>query len=204
MSTIKEIVEREAKELSAGHRDILHLHQEGSFYRAYEWSAFLACRYLHEFKVTKRVFKGIDQPVTFIGFPETSLNKWMPEGAEKITVDEKHLSVRLPETLFTGDTPEATDAAFKEWNDAVPVNEPQSKGEKKDKGQVDTGFAGESRNGTTLTSVMQRILAYPIESKSPLESMTFLADVKRQLAALIKTIQIMITLQGCTPTNRSW
>lgn len=54
MST-KEIVEFETSELAAGHRDVMHLHHEGSFLRAYEWSAFLACRYLHDFKVTKRV-----------------------------------------------------------------------------------------------------------------------------------------------------
>ena len=183
--SIKEIIETEARDMSAGHRDILHLHQEGSFFRAYEWSAFLACRYLHEFKVTKRVFKGIDQPVAFIGFPETSLNKWMPEGAEKTNVDEKHLSVRLPETFFTGDNLEDMDGAFKEWKDAAPLSLSQSKGEKKDKGQMDIGISNDTRNGATLTSVMQRILAFPIESKSPLESMAFLADVKSQLAALI-------------------
>ena len=56
-------MEAESKELCDGQRAILHLHRDGSFYRAYEWSAFLACRYLHEFKVTKRVFKGLEQPV---------------------------------------------------------------------------------------------------------------------------------------------
>ena len=69
MST-KEIVEFETRDLSSGNRDVLHLHHEGSFFRAYEWSAFLACRYLHDFKVTKRVFKGIEEPVAYIGFPE--------------------------------------------------------------------------------------------------------------------------------------
>ena len=63
MSSIKEIIEAESKELAECHHDILHLHREDSFYRAYEWSAFLACRYLHEFKVTKRVFKGIERSV---------------------------------------------------------------------------------------------------------------------------------------------
>ena len=36
----------------------------------------------------------------------------------------------------------------------------------------------------SMTSIMQRILAFPIESKSPLESMAFLAEVKQQLAML--------------------
>ena len=184
MSSIKEIIETEAKELSAGHRDILHLHQEGSFFRAYEWSAFLAFRYLHEFKVTKRVFKGIEQPVAFIGFPETSINKWMPEGVEQITVDEKHLVFRLPDLIFAGDTSEVLDAAFVEWKDSIPLSETPVKGEKKQKIQSYNGF-NNVEGSVTLTSVMQRILAYPIESKSPLESMVFLADVKRQLATMI-------------------
>lgn len=184
MSSIKEIIETESKEHSDGHREILHLHREGSFYRAYEWSAFLACRYLHEFKVNKRMFKGVEQPVAFIGFPETSINKWMPEGAEQTSVDEKYLKVRLPELLFGGDTPEVLDSAFAEWKDAVPLSDTQSKGEKKSKPLSADGIVNDD-GGLTLTSVMQRILAYPIESKSPLESMAFLADVKRQLAAMI-------------------
>ena len=73
MSSIKEIIEAESKELSDGQRANLHLHREGSFYRAYEWSAFLACRYLHEFKVTKRVFKGLEQPLVYIRFSEASI-----------------------------------------------------------------------------------------------------------------------------------
>ena len=37
----------------------------------------------------------------------------------------------------------------------------------------------------TLTSIMQRIIAYPIESKSPMESIAFLSEIKRQLSALL-------------------
>ena len=185
MSSTKEIVELEAQELRDGLRDIIHLHRKGSFLRAYEWSAFLACRYLHEFKVNKRVFKGIEQPVAFIGFPETSVNKWMPEGADQTTVDEKHLAVRLPSVMLAEESVEALDDAFTEWKDAVPLSESQTKVEKKSKAQSDAMKVDGIVENVTLTSVMQRILAYPIESKSPLESMSFLADVKRLLAGMI-------------------
>ena len=183
--SIKEIVDQESKTLSGGIREVLHLYREGSFYRAYEWSAFLACRYMHDFKVTKRVFKGIDEPVAFIGFPETSINKWMPEGAEQRSDEEKHLSVKLPDVLFAGDTPEVLVAAYVEWKEKVPLTESQSKGEKRTKTTDAVPLADNMCGNTTLTSVMQRILAFPIESKSPLESMAFLADVKRQLATMI-------------------
>ena len=68
--------------MQGGERGVIHLHREGSFFRAYELSAYLSCRFLHEFKVNKRAFNGIEKPVAYIGFPETSLDKWMPEGAE--------------------------------------------------------------------------------------------------------------------------
>lgn len=45
------------------------------------------------------MFKGIEQPVAYIGFPETSLQKWIPEGAEQHVEGEKHLVVRLPDVM---------------------------------------------------------------------------------------------------------
>ena len=60
MSSIKEIIEHESSMFQGGERGVIHLHREGSFFRAYDWSAFLACRYLHEFKVNKRTFSGIE------------------------------------------------------------------------------------------------------------------------------------------------
>lgn len=73
MSVTKELIEQENLQLQTGNYRDVHLHKEGSFLRAYDWSAWLCCRYLHEFKVNKRAFKGIDEPVAYIGFPETNL-----------------------------------------------------------------------------------------------------------------------------------
>lgn len=62
MSITKEIAEQENRRSTADRME-LHLWKEGTFLRAYDWSAWLACRYLHEFKVNKRQFKGIEEPV---------------------------------------------------------------------------------------------------------------------------------------------
>lgn len=131
--------------------------------------------------MNKRAFNGIEKPVAYIGFPETSLDKWMPEGAELVKIDEKHMAVRLPDVMLQNDSPDVLDAAFLAWKDAIPLNE--SKGEKKKKEQP--LHSDDDGKHLTLTGIMQRVLAYPIESKSPLESMLFLADIKRQLAELI-------------------
>ena len=55
MASIKEILEFEALRPNSEDRLCVHLFQEGSFYRAYEWSAWLLCRFVHEFKVTRSV-----------------------------------------------------------------------------------------------------------------------------------------------------
>lgn len=65
MSVTKELIEQEKQLVQAGQIRDVHLHREGTFLRAYDWSAFLCCHYLHEFKVSKRAFKGIDEPVAY-------------------------------------------------------------------------------------------------------------------------------------------
>lgn len=49
---------------------VVHLFLEGSFLRAYEWSAWLCCRYLNEFKATRRQIKNTVQDFVFIGFSQ--------------------------------------------------------------------------------------------------------------------------------------
>ena len=185
MSLTKELIEKERQIVQSGQTRDIHLHREGTFLRAYDWSAWLCCRYLHDFKVNKRVFKGIDEPVAYIGFPETSLMKWMPEGAEQRVDGEKHLVVALPEVMLS-DTPEDMAAAYTEWKETIPLTEAQPGLRKRGGGRgteaEDDGLTGSS---VTLTGVMQRILAWPLESKSPLETVTFMADIKQRLAALI-------------------
>ena len=170
--------------VQAGRLRDVHLHKEGTFLRAYDWSAWLCCRYLHDFKVNKRRFKDVDDPVAYIGFPETSLMKWMPEGAEQRVEGEKHLVMELPQIMIS-DSAEEMAVAYAEWKEGIPLAE-SNPGLRKRDGGKGTGEDADTDGGTaSLTSIMQRVLAFPIESKSPLESMTFLADIKRQLASLI-------------------
>lgn len=185
MSVTKELIEQERQQVQTGNARDVHLHREGTFLRAYDWSAWLCCRYLHDFKVNKRAFKGIDEPVAYIGFPETSLTKWMPEGAEQRVEDEKHLVLTLSEVMLT-DTPDAMQKAYDEWKESIPLTEAQPGLRKRGGGKAAVVDDDETADiPMTMTGIMQRILAYPIESRSPLESMTFLADVKRRLAELI-------------------
>ena len=74
-------------------------------------------------------------------------------------------------------------AAYADWKDAVPLTE--NNAQHKASNKPTDGEAAGGIVPNTLTGIMQRVLAFPIESRSPIESMTFLADIKRQLAEMI-------------------
>lgn len=70
--TFKEILERE--EQNTG---LVWLYREGMFMKAYERSAFFVHNYIHEFKLSKRYIKTVNQEVISLGFPVQTLPKWM-------------------------------------------------------------------------------------------------------------------------------
>lgn len=178
MAKLKEILDVEQQRSTPEQWRTIRLFPEGTFYRAYEWSAWLCVRYLQDFKPTKRKFKSEDSSVVFIGFPVSSLEKYTPSGASVSVGADKSAVLTLPEEVFQG----VTDAGqlqtdFGDWKNSVP----QTETAKKD-AAIDHSAA--SRPGR-LTDIMHRILAYPIEQKSPLESMQFLAEIKRSIADII-------------------
>jgi len=122
MAAITEILEFEDDRNDREMQRVIHLFQEGSFYRAYEWSAWLMCRCLHEFKVTHRRMKGIEQSVTLIGFPVTSLSKWVTQYIGRHDVSDKHIILTLPEDAVTDMADEGKAAeSFAEWKSNQPI-----------------------------------------------------------------------------------
>ena len=66
------------------------------------------------------------------------------------------------------DTYETMAAAYNEWKNALPLTE-SNPGLRKKGSSKDVGMPEADNAPITLTTIMQRILAFPIESKSPLE-----------------------------------
>jgi len=54
----------------------VNLYLEGSFYKAYQQSAWLLCTRVHPFKVSARPLKGLDGLLLSVGFPISSLDKF--------------------------------------------------------------------------------------------------------------------------------
>ena len=55
---------------------------EGGFYRAYEHSTLDAIKNLHDFKVTCRFYKAVGERVACVGFPLSSLAKFVITGTD--------------------------------------------------------------------------------------------------------------------------
>ena len=179
MSQLKEILQKEKERNNVDQCTVIHLFREGTFYRAYEWSAWLCLRYFTELKVTHRVLKG-GEDIIFVGFPLTSLERYTPEGAAVLPLDDKGIEITLPADVFppVADC-ETLQANFTDWKQCQPLTEASKKKVEEEKART------EKSAHPRLTDIMLRILAYPIEQHSPMECMGFLGDIKQQISEFI-------------------
>ena len=73
----------------------IYLFPEGTFYRAYEWSAWLCQRYFTELKVTHRLLKG-GEDIIFVGFPPRSPEFAIREARISAFAMRENNNMRLP------------------------------------------------------------------------------------------------------------
>ena len=184
MSQLQEIIEIEKQRADAEHARTLFFYMEGSFYRAYEWSAWLWCRKIRDFSPTHRKVKSIEQTIIHIGCPVSSFFKHLPEGATHTVATDGSVTLQLPETMFPeGIDVQAMEAEFLQWKQSVPVAESAKK--RQSEALRDLNDGGATIQPVSLTAVMQQILSFPIEKKSMIECVSFLSDIKTQLAKMV-------------------
>ncbi len=178
---LKEIFTKEQSRAEMVDYRTIYLIPEGTFYRAYEWSAWLCHRYVSQFKATHRLLKNTEDSVVFVGFPITSLERHIPADATVEEQEDKTVALILAENVF-GETPtEQLQTDFANWKKSVPLVKSKEQGTK----NQEQGSKNQDKNGMTDVSVegiMKRILAYSIEQHSPMEAMAFLSEIKQQLS----------------------
>jgi len=183
---ISEIIEIEQHRTNIFECRIAKMYREGTFLRAYNWSAWLFIKGGIDLKISNRIVKKVDEPVAMIGFPPASISKYAPEGAQTTSNTDGSVDIVFPSSIIPDDADiNALLDEYNQWKSALPITESlPSKKEKSQETSSETIFAPYS-SPSTLTTIMQRILAYPLESKSPVENLTFISEIKRQLSALI-------------------
>lgn len=188
MAKLEEIIRTEKSRSDSRTFSQIHLFKEGAFLRAYEQSAWLMSRYAAADLQPKKhkTRQTTDGTFVFVGFPLTSLDKYRPERSQDIPFDESHFILDLPVGTFPQElTKELFDSDFERWKNEIAVTD--NKNGKTDKiipeAQGDT--EGQSALPLRLTDIMQEILAYPLEGKSPIETMLFVSELKKKLSAII-------------------
>ena len=181
MPQLKEVFELEKSRMMNGPFNIIYLFPEGTFYRAYEWSAWLCCQYINPFKATRREVKGeMEGTVVFIGFPITSLSKYIPEEAEVKVNDDKSVAITLSRDVFKeNDDPVVFRDSFSQWKEEVPLMASR-------KGSVKEDLRNMSdQQPRRMSEIMLRVLAFPVEQKTPMDCMNFIAEIKQEITKLL-------------------
>lgn len=140
------------------------LFAEGGFYRAYEHSAYDAIKNLHDFKVTCRFYKAANQRIACIGFPIASLAKFA--SGNMVEQHDDMAIISLSENAIM-----TTDEEFEAWKEALPTTD---------------DAAGPVPSQKQKGDIFQKIINYPLESRTPLQCMIFLAEIKNELTGNVQ------------------
>lgn len=180
MAKTIDILEIERKRTDTGDFSTIHLFVEGSFYRAYEWSAWLCCRYINEFKPTRRELKSeVGETIVYVGFPITSLSRYVPENAKSLFREDKNVDINLDMAALSGEDPEKLQIDFVNWKNSVPMAIP------KKLSVVEDMVAGASVQPHRMSEILFQVLSFPVEQKSPMECMQFITKLKQDITTLL-------------------
>lgn len=184
MAGIKDILEIEKQRESKEDWYKMNMFKEGTFLRCYEASAWLCHRFISEYKVTHRHMKGIDQSIAFVGFPVTNLEKITPDGAKLVNVSDKYLTMLLPPP-YDEKSVEEFKNDYETWKSLQPLTpgktETESSSPTAKRSHESTKIIGTK----SLFDIARMLVAFPVETHSPIECMNFLIEVKGELAKII-------------------
>lgn len=138
--------------------DKIHLYREGLFWKAYEYSAYRFFFGINRFKPLKKSVKKIGKDVVSIGFPTTSLEKFC-QLYSVLTKEDHHLLI-VPKNIVTM-------LSFVQWKDGILLTPIKPK------------LIQES--SIVQLNVEDEILRFNIESKTPIECMTWLSSLKQKI-----------------------
>lgn len=156
--TKQEILEREDARSTT-----IHLYKEGIFWKAYEYSAYRFVFGILKCKPKKQRFKETSTEMIHIGFPLTSLDTHQ-DSFRLISKDENTCTIEPVDFL-----PQMT---FEEWKNSIETTVSNNKGANL-----------MLPKGTSLTDeyIINKVRSFNIESKTPMDCMMFLVDLKKKI-----------------------
>lgn len=171
----------------------IHLFKTGSFYTAYEWSAWLTAVVSFNDEVRKQTKSRMPLTVTRneiassenetfckVGFPMKSVEKFIPERTGFEAIDDNHLVITIPlpqPNDGTEITYERLAKAVEKWKDEQPI--------KKAKDKQPSRQEPVAATATGNVGIIAQILSYPLSERTPLENFQFITSLKQQIAQIL-------------------
>jgi len=115
-----------------------------------------------------------------VGFPVTSLSRYLPENSASVTNDDKTVEITLSISDFSEENMEQIQNDFKNWKNSVPLAV-----SKKAKSLRDDLKNNGGEHPHRMSDIMLSILSFPLENKTPMDCMNFIAELKQRITLLI-------------------
>ena len=182
---IEDIQKLETARQTADTYGRIHLLKEGGFYRAHDWSAWTAVTFPinDAWKQLNIVAKKMKDGYVdaFVGIPQASLEKYVPNDGTVTFVpvgDEQiDIMINVTDDILTSDY-DTVRKAVDDWKSSLPITESKKQGR-------ESREVSEARPRITrISDVIQQILSFPLESKSPMEAFEFLRQLRQDVVAL--------------------
>lgn len=183
--TITEIIELENNRKSPDAFGRIHFIREGNFYRAHDISAWLVTTMpfsdtIKNVNINARKLRDgyID---CFIGFPLTSLEKYIPNDGSVtfVPIGDTIIDVVISPTddILASDF-DTIRKAVDDWKLTLPLK--TDKPERRENREVSEA----QPRITRMSDIFGRVLSFPLESKSPMEAYDFLRQLRKDIVAL--------------------
>ena len=174
--TVEEIMESEERD--ENNLFEIHFYLEGSFWRAYEWSAYLSRNFPsnlddgERLRVIKKITKSCEEGFVQVGLQLKSFDKYFPNitnNDDLFEVNDRHITIHAKD-FFPQITFESYVNTFSEWKRTI---EPSNKEKKKYSDSINKELTK-----PTIEQVLNEIISYPIENKNLVECLQFLSHIK--------------------------
>lgn len=178
MATLKDILEVEKSRRDISEARVIHLFSEGNFLRAYEVSCWLFHRFVNDkYVISCKHYKSVKEPVCMLGFPPASLDKMLAmdkcKSIGRNKVDDLRIDLMIPAETISDEYPlDLFQEDYVRWKkeQKVELSVPES--------------GKELKGNATISSILQEILGFPLERKSPLDAYSFLVDIRTKVASI--------------------
>lgn len=214
MAKLVDILQQERERDTVDKWGLIHLFKTGSFYSAYEWSAWLiaAITFNDEVRMATKDRKPIvvtripmansDETFCRVGFPLKSVEKYIPTRLDFNSEDDKHIviTVALPQPQDGSEvTYERLSEAVAKWKEAQPLKQPKDKKDSDPQEDTDRQPA-QGKTKRTLQSLIQeaqqqhspsqgglimQIMSYQLSQHTPAENYEFIHRLQQQIASIL-------------------